>query len=307
MTAALAALGAPWADLDWQGPAPAMAGLSWVGCDNLLFSAATADGVPVLAKAPRAHAAVIGRPASRVALLTAAGEAGLAPRVLAAHAESGVVVQEAVAGQLGTLLRIGRPGVLANYARARAAVRSLDVELEPRDVFDDIDALAAELDRRGVRRPSEGQPVYALLERMRAAVADGPAPSPAWGTGEVSNVVIGPDGEVALVGGEFAGLSDPLSDVGAVLAELAPFVADDEEVMALAWGDSTPGALGRARLYGIADDIRAAYTSLLAHDSDPHNPAEFIAYLGSRLRRATATVASPAFAGWLADAEKGWK
>lgn len=307
MTAALDTLGAPWSQLDWQGPAPAMGGLSWLGCDTLIYSASTAEGAPVLAKVPRPHTSVIGHPASRVAALAAAGEAGLGPAVLASDAATGIVVQQAVAAELGTLLRIGRPGVLTAYTTARAAFRGLDVALEPRDVFDDIEALRTELARRGVALPGEGEPVYALLDRLRAAVADGPAPTPVWGSGEISNVLIGADARVSLVGGELVGLSDPLSDVGMILAELSPFVADDDEVMQLAWGDSSPGALGRARLYGIADDIRASLLSLLAHDTDPHSPAEFIGYLGSRLRRATATVASAGFDGWLADAAKGWK
>ena len=303
----IASLGAPWSDLDWQGPGAAMASLSWVGCDNAAFTAVTADGMPVIAKVPRPHTTVIGRQATRVAALTAAGEAGIAPRVLASDPETGVVVQQALALQIGTLLRIGRPGALAAYTAARATFRSLDLALEPRDVFDDLEVLAAELDRRGVRRPSEGAAVYAALDRMRAAVADGPAAAPAWGSGEISNVLIGTAGEVSLVGGELSGLSDPLSDVGVILTELAPFVADEDEVMALAWGDGNPGALGRARLYGVADDIRASYLSLLAHDTDPDSPVEFISYLGARLRRATAAVASSAFEGWIAEAGKGWR
>ena len=304
--AAIAALGEPWASLEWSGPLPAGAGLSWVGCDNVSFTAVT-DGQPVIAKVPRPHTAVIGHTASRLLALTAAGDAGIAPRVLAGDTATGVVVQEALGLQLGALLRIGRPGALAAYATARATFRSLDVVLEPRDVFEDLETLRAELESRGIHRPSEGKPVYALLDRMREAVANGPAAAPAWGSGEISNVLIGGAGEVSLVGGELSGLSDPLSDVGVILAELAPFVADESEVMELAWGDNNPGALGRARLYGVADDIRASYLSLLAHDIDPDSPIEFIGYLGSRLRRATATVASSAFQGWLAEAEKGWK
>jgi len=307
MIPAIAVLGAPWADLAWQGPAPAIATLSWVGCDNVAYTAVTTDGAAVIAKVPRPHTGTIGRPATRVAALIAAGEAGIAPRVLAADPETGVVVQEVLGLQIGTLLRIGRPGALAAYATARATFRSLETVLEPRDVFDDLEVLAAELDRRGVHRPSEGAAVYAALDRMRAAVADGPAPAPAWGSGEISNVLVGADGEVSLVGGELSGLSDPLSDVGMILTELAPFVADEEEVMALAWGDTNPGALGRARLYGVADDIRASYLSLLAHDTDPDSPVEFISYTGARLRRATAAVASSAFEGWIAEAGKGWR
>ena len=307
MIPAIDALGEPWAGLDWQGPGPAMGGLSWVSCDNELYSSATAEGVPVIAKVPRPHTQVVGHAASRVAALAAAGQAGIAPAVLAADPATGVVVQEALGLQLGTLLRIGRPGALAAYARARATFRTLDVVLEPRDVFEDLEVLRAELDSRGVALPSEGMPLYDSLERMRSAVADGPPVAPVWGSGEISNVLIGTDGEVSLVGGELSGLSDPLSDVGLILAELAPFVTDEDEVMMLAWGDSNPGALGRARLYGVADDIRASFISLLAHDTDPESPAEFIGYLGSRLRRAVATVARPDFERWIADAGKGWK
>jgi len=304
---AIAVLGEPWAGLEWQGPGPAMGGLSWVSCDNELYSAITEEGAPVIAKVPRPHTQLIGHAASRIAALTAAGRVGIAPAVLAADPATGVVVQEALGLQLGTLLRIGRPGALAAYARARATFRTLDVVLEHRDVFEDLETLREELERRSIHRPSEATPVYDQLDRMREAVANGPEAAPAWGSGEVSNVLIGASGEVSLVGGELSGLSDPLSDVGLILAELAPFVADEDEVMTLAWGDSNPGALGRARLYGVADDIRASYLSLLAHDADPDSPAEFIGYLGSRLRRAVATVARPDFERWISDAGKGWK
>lgn len=306
MIPAIAALGEPWASLAWSGPLPAGAGLSWVGCDNVSYTA-EAEGTPVIAKVPREHTSLIGHAGSRLLALIAAGEAGIAPVVLAGDTATGAVVQEVLALQLGTLLRIGRPGALAAYASARATFRALDVALEPRDVFEDLDLLRAELERRGIHRPSEGQPVYDSLERMREAVANGPDVTPVWGSGEISNVLIGAAGEVSLVGGELSGLSDPLSDVGMILAELAPFVADDSEVMELAWGDNNPGALGRARLYGVADDIRASYLSLLAHDIDPDSPIEFIGYLGSRLRRAAATVASSSFEGWIAEAGKGWK
>jgi len=128
----IAALGAPWSELDWQGPLPAMAGLSWVGCDNELFASSSPDAVPVLAKVPRSHTAVIGNRASRIAALIAAGEVGLGPAVLAADPGSGVVVQAASPRQMGTLLRIGRPGAMESYLTARSAFRRLPVDLAAR-------------------------------------------------------------------------------------------------------------------------------------------------------------------------------
>lgn len=308
--ASLAVLGEPWASLDWSAPLPAGATLSWFSADNVSLTAVMADGSPVIAKIPRPHTSLLGRPASRVAALIAAGESGIAPRVLASDAETGIVVQELlVTGwRMGTLLRLTDPAAQRSYLDARSAFRELAVALEPRDVFDDLDILGAQMRSRELFLPIEATAVFDALDTMRAAVADGPVAVPTWGSGEISNVLVGDGGAVRLVGGELSGASDPLSDIGMILTELSPFVADDEEVFHRSWGSVHPGALARARLYGIADDVRAAWVSAIAHADDPTSPVEFLGYHSWRLRRAVFNVtASGQFDFWIANAAKGWK
>ena len=109
-------------------------------------------------------------------------------------------------------------------------------------------------------------------------------------------------GEVRLVGWTQAGRMDPLEEVGSVLTELAPFVADDATIFEAAWGDRDPAAFARAHLYGLADDLRWGLIGSCARALEPDSPIEYQRYGSWRLFKARFAVANGQVDRWMREA-----
>ncbi|MDR2348883.1 MAG: hypothetical protein LBD90_09800 [Bifidobacteriaceae bacterium] len=304
------ALDGALAQLDWAPSPPGAAMISWWGADYEQWSAVDAAGRKLTAKLPRAHVEVLGAHHSRVAARLAAGRAGLGPEVVQADRVTGASVEVDLGPgfRVATLLRIAEGDALSSYLAARAAFRRLPVNLAPRNVFDDIDHLRLEVARRRLEPPAELTPLVRKLAQLRQATAAGPPPAPGWNSSEISNVLIGADGAVQLVGPLLAGMTDPLEDVGVLANELNPYVDESDGVIDQAWGRPHPGVRARAHLYGLADDLRWTLIALVANSLDPTSPTEYGGYAVRRTWRAAAAMSRPGqVERWLAEAEEGWR
>lgn len=306
MSASLCALPEEWARLDWRPTGIGSALLSWWGADHASWTATAPGGEEVIAKAPRVHA--VG--SSAVAARIAAAAAGVGPEVLAAAPRAGVSVERALGDgwQLANGLRLQRrQGAVAAIATARRTFRESDADLPHRDLGAETQTLLDQLTEHGVGLPPVLAAVAAELDRMREAVADGPAPVPGWLSSEFSDVQLGDDGTVLFTGGTRAGLADPLADVGTILTELTPTVLPPDEGFAILWGDAHPGAYARAQLWGVIEDLRVNLQAMLADRLEPDSPIGYLGYTMWRTWQAEHLVATGALGDLTADAKKGWE
>ena len=290
-------------DIPWTPTLPTVASPSWAGGDSLFFEGRSADGVQLLARCLRPSAAIHADYAAMFAAMEAAGSARLAPAVLFHDASRGVCVQEKLgdAWQVATLYRLLDPDAWRASLRARRQFRELARDLPTVSVFDQVATLLAYARDNAVEIPPVAQAVIAAVEEARVCVRGGPEPLPCHGDGAASNVMLCA-GEVRLVGWTQAGRMDPLEEVGSVLTELAPFVADAETVFEAAWGDRDPAAFARARLYGVADDLRWGLIGFCARALQPDSPIEYQRYGHWRLFKARFAVAGGQVARWMREA-----
>jgi Phosphotransferase enzyme family len=292
-----------FSSIEWTPTLPTVASPSWVGGDSLFFEGHTPGGVPLLVRSLRPAAAIRVDCAAMFAAMEAAGSAGLAPAVLFHDASHGVCVQEKLddSWQIATLYRLLDPDAWRASLRARRKFRELAPDLPCVSVFDQVATLLAYARDNVVEIPSVAHEVIAAVEEARACVHGGPEPLPCHGDGAVSNVMLCA-GEARLVGWTQSGRMDPLEEVGSVLTELAPFVADAATVFEAAWGDRDPLAFARARLYGLADDLRWGLIGSCARALQPDSPIEYQRYGHWRLFKARFAVAGGQVARWMREA-----
>lgn len=305
MSERLRGLPEEWSGLTWQPTGIGAGLLSWQGASHESWRATTEAGTAVIAKAPRPHAVGSAAALARAA----AAECGVGPEVLAMDAAAGVTVERTLGDdwRLATGLRMQTtPGAVAALAGARRAFRESGSDLPPRDLGAEAQSMLDAFAAAGFTLPSALVPVAAVLPVMREAVADGPDPVPSWLSSELSDIQLGPRGEVALTGGTTAGSADPLADVGSILTELAPTVLPIDEAFALLWGGSHPGALARARLWGAITDLWVLLRAVQAHALDPDAEVGYLGYLMFRSWHAEHPVRTGRIDALVAQAGEGW-
>lgn len=299
-----AVLPGEFACMDWTPTLPTVAQPSWLGGDSTFFEARTPDGVCLLARRLRPSAAIHSDYAAMFAAMEAAGGAGLAPVVLFHDAAKGVCVQERLGDewQVATLYRLLDAGARHASVRVRMQFRELAPDLPRVSVFDQVTALLDHVGQHAVDVPVIAKDVIAAVGEVRSTVLNGPEAVACHGDGTVSNVMLSSTG-VRLVGWTQAGCMDPLEEIGSVITELVPFVADAETVFESLWGKRDPIALARAQLYGVADDLRWALVGFCAAASQAGSGIEYSRYAHWRLQKARCAITNGGqFARWLKEA-----
>jgi hypothetical protein len=288
----------------WTPALASMAHPSWAGCDSFFFEGRSPDGVQLLARCLRSSAALRTDYSAMFAAMEAAGAAGLAPPVLFHDAARGVCVLEKLsdAWRVATLYRLLDADALQASLRVRLSFRELDADLPRVSVFEQVATLLAYMSDQAVPLSADAREVIAAVEEARGCLRDGPEPVACHGDGTVSNVMLCA-GKARLVGWTQAGRMDPLEEVGSVLTDLVPFIADAETVFASMWGERDPVALARARLYGVADDVRWALAGFCAGASQAGSGIEYSRYSNWRLQKALCAVTNGGhFERWMKEA-----
>lgn len=293
------------------GPLPGVVGgfSGWALSTEPVLATGPGDAA-VIVRTPRGPADLVPGGSARDLAAAAASRIGVGPAVVGTDPVTGAVALEHLdtPWQVATLGRLVAYGAVGALGAARSAFRDADVELPDRDVVADVRALRQRAEGLGWRPVDEVTRLLDLVEPVAAAVAGGPAARASWGAADVSSVLVHPSGAVRLVGGTFAGRTDPLADLGALVAELCPFVADPTEIVVAGWGSAAPGVLARVHLHGFLDDVRQALWSLVVglvagRPGDDHG-----SYTGYRLRRAAyAAHGTGQFDTWLRQAADGWE
>ena len=290
--------------IEWTQTLPTVASPSWAGGDSVFFEGRSPDGVPLLARYMRPSAAIHADFSAVFAAMEVAGAAGLAPAVLFHDAIRGVCVQERLgdAWQVATLYRLLDADARQASLRVRLQFRELAPDLPLVSVFDQVARLLAFAQDHAVEVPPVAHEVIAAVEEARGYMLDGPEAVACHGDGAASNVLLSANGAM-LVGWTQSGRMDPLEEVGSLLTEFAPFIADAETVFESLWGDRDPAALARARLCGVADDLRWALVGWCTQALHPGSAIEYLKYGNWRLLKARCAVTNGGqFSRWIQEA-----
>ena len=297
----LIASSAGWAldELVLEPAIPVLASPSWRGVDGAPWRAVRKpDGASLFIKVMDADAALyIDIPCA----FEAAGRAsdlGIGPKIFAADAEAGILVMEDLnAGwHVGGLERMLEPGIVDAIIAARQAFQQGAPLPRRATVFDEIERFYAAAQEVNARLPSDTAWMTDEIRFAAEAVKGLEVKAvPIHGDGNVSNVIISDAGEVRLVDWDRATTADPLEDLGSFLVEAFAQEPEARDAFSRAFGSFDEGRFSRARVYGVADDLRWGLIGALLAAKSPRNTMEFYKFANWRFLRCRVAVRAPHF------------
>lgn len=278
-------------------PCVPMASPSWRGIDATTRLAETAAGAFAV-KIPDLDAALFAHPATVVMAAGAAAAVGVGPRVVAADSETGALVMEALGEgwRVATLADLGRPDIRDAVLAARRRLHAGPALPRQVDLATEIPGLLEAARAAGALLPVDiewlADHVAGALTAIAAAGVD---LVPAHGDGNASNVMLGPEGQVRLLDYDVAGMMDPFLDLGSHLAEAYEFDPPAREAFEVAHGRFDERLFNRARLYGVADDLRWGLIGAVLAATSRRTQLEFLKFADWRFLRCRLAVRDPRF------------
>ncbi|MGP2492981.1 phosphotransferase [Mesorhizobium sp. PUT5] len=248
----------------------------------------------------RANEAVAAREAAR---------AGVSPEVLHFDPESGVMVTRFVAGTETMTPRNfrDRKGSPARAAQAFRRLHDSGAVFPFRfELFSMIDDYLKVLSTKDVMLPAGYHEVVREADQnVRSALAAHPLPLVACHCDPLCENFLDTGERMWIVDWEYAGMNDPLWDLGDLSVEAAFDAAQDEEMMrAYFGGEPRPAERGRVVIYKAMCDLLWTLWGLIQLANG--NPADdFRAYADGRFARCRALMEKPEFAGHVAAVAKG--
>jgi thiamine kinase-like enzyme len=244
---------------------------------------------------------------AEAAMARAAAQAGVAPEVRHAGAD-GIMVTRALDGVV-TMTPAGfrdRPGAVARAARALRQLHRSGVSFPARfDLFAMIDNYLTLLRGRDVTLPEGYHQVLADTAPVRAALAAHPLPSAPCHCDPLCENFLDAGDRMWIVDWEYAGMNDPMWDLGDLSVEAGLDAGQDAELVAAYFdGPAPPAALGRIVIYKAMCDLLWTLWGLI--QLADRNPADdFRAYADGRFARCRALMTDPAFADHVAAVARG--
>ena len=227
-----------------------------------------------------------------------ASDLGIGPRLLAADETAGVLVMEDLdqGWRVGTLERMRDPKIVDAVIAARRAFQSSGPLPKSASVFDEIERFHADAKATNAQLPTD---VDWLVDELRFAgtvlkeIAIGRAPI--HGDGNVSNLLISDAGEIRLIDWDRATTADPLEDIGSFILEVCEQEPEALDAFNRNFPDLGEAAFNRARVYGVADDLRWGLIGAVVAAKSPRNTHEFYKFASWRFLRCRMAVRSPRF------------
>jgi hypothetical protein len=281
---------------------PAMAILaspSWRGVDGSPWRAVRKpDGESLFIKSMERDAALYIDVACAFEAAQRASDLGIGPKVLLADTQSGLLVMEDLdAGwRVGTLERMLEPGIVDAVIAARRRFQSGKPLPKTTGVFAEIDSFHAAAVSAKAQLPADAE--WLVKELAFAAEAFKELeiePVPIHGDGNVSNILISDGGEVRLIDWDRATTADPLEDLGSFLVEAFAQEPEARDAFIRATGGFDEAAFNRARIYGVADDLRWGLIGALVAAKSARTTLEFHKFASWRFVRCRMAVREPRF------------
>ncbi len=247
----------------------------------------------------RAHEAIAAAEAARV---------GVAPELLHADAESGLMVTRFIDGAATMTPEgfAGRSGAVARAGAALARLHRSDARFPFRfELFAMIDDYLRVLSGKEVELPSGYHDVVAEAGAVRAALDARPVPLVACHCDPLCENFLDDGARMWIVDWEYSGMNDPMWDLGDLSVEGQFDAAQDEALLAAYFGGEPPAAdHARMVIYKAMCDLLWTLWGLIQLADG--NPAEdFRAYADGRFARCKALMAEAEFARHLAVLRAG--
>ncbi|GAA1597987.1 hypothetical protein [Leucobacter chromiireducens] len=269
--------------ITWGGPVAQVPSPSWWASDSALIAGECPDFGPVLLKKLSRHAWSWRNRDNLIAAATAAGEAGIGPKIYAADSELGVLLEE----RLSPEWRVGRLDLFRDARlrqrlhEARAQFAQLDIPLSTRSPLIELLQLLDECDDRGIDVDPRVRELAAYVAGFRApllAYRRTVEMRPSQGEGTVSNIMVNPAGEVRLVGWGSAASLSAVHDHAVLVAEACPGALDIDDFIS----ELAPEAEARDRavikLIAGIEHLRWAVLTRLRSGTDPDVNLDSIKY-----------------------------
>ena len=228
----------------------------------------------------------------------AAADAGVGPDVLASDPAIGAIlmVDLSATHRVGTLDRLAELPVREAAVSARRTLHGTPPLPRTRSVFDHITELAEQALSAGVAYPQDWPWMADNISAAGAAIrAAGVDFVPAHGDGNVSNLMIDDGGGVLLIDFDMAANMDPFEDLGSFLVEAHAFDHEAQETFEMFHGNLDERLFNRARLYGVADDLRWGLIGSILSKTSARTDLEFLKYADWRFLRARFAMRDPRF------------
>jgi len=282
-----------------EGAIPVLASPSWRGVDGLPLQVRDRNSEATLF-AKKIHpdtAYYVDVPASFDAA-EKAGAIGVGPKVLKAAPEHGILIMEDLSREwrVAGLEAPFVPGFVDKVLEKRKAFTQVAPLGRRADVFADLESLFSRAIETKATVPADTEWILDLVRLAGAACAASQGePVPIHGDGNISNILINHAGDVMLVDFDRAGNGDFLEDVGSFLVEAYSFEAEARDAFARFFGSFDEAAFERARLLGVADDLRWGLIGALQAHLSPRREHEFYKYANWRFLRARTAVRDPRY------------
>lgn len=299
LASAAAVAGWEGRDLVAEPAIPILASPSWRGVDGLPWRVKDKrTGESLIVKIMDADAAfTIDVPTAFLAARHAS-DLGIGPRVFAADEGPGVLVMEDLdAGwRVGTLDRLLDPAIVDAVLAARTAFAASGPLPRSSGVFAEIERFHADAKAVQAQLPVDADWLVEELRFAGAQLRDVPVePVPIHGDGNVSNLLISDAGEVRLIDWDRATMADPLEDVGSMMVEAFEQEPEARDAFDRNFPTLGEAAFNRARVYGVADDLRWGLLGAVVAARSPRNTHEFYKFASWRFLRCRMAVRAPRF------------
>jgi Phosphotransferase enzyme family len=227
-----------------------------------------------------------------------ASDLGIGPKVLKADPETGFLVMEDLneGWRVGTLERMLEPNIVDAVMAARRLFQSGDPLPRRKSVFDEIEHFYAAATEAKAQLPPDAEWMVKELRFAATAFAElDITPVPIHGDGNVSNILISDAGEVRLIDWDRATTADPLEDLGSFLIEAFVQEPEARDAFVRYAGAFDERAFNRARIYGVADDLRWGLIGAVLAAKSARNTLEFYKFASWRFVRCRMMVREPRY------------
>ena len=287
------------ADIVIEPAIPILASPSWRGVDGFPWRATKkSNGESVFIKVMDRDAELYVDVPCAFEAAQRASDLGIGPRVMSADVRAGIVIMEDLnhGWRVGTLERMLEPAIVDAVMAARRLFQTGKPLPKRKGVFDEIERFYAAATSAKAQLPTD---VEWLVEELRFAAAafEGlkNVPVPIHGDGNVSNIMISDAGAVRLIDWDRATTADPLEDLGSFLVEAFAQEPEARDAFARNAGAFDAAAFNRARIYGVADDLRWGLIGALLAAKSARNTLEFYKFASWRFVRCRMAVREPRF------------
>jgi hypothetical protein len=227
-----------------------------------------------------------------------ASDLGIGPRVMLADIQAGILIMEDLnhGWRVGTLERMLEPAIVDAVIAARRLFQAGKPLSRRKSVFDEIEHFYSAVVSAKAQIPVDAE---WLVEELRFAAAAFQGlditPAPIHGDGNVSNILISDAGEVRLIDWDRATMADPLEDLGSFLVEAFAQEPEARDAFIRNTDALDEAAFNRARIYGVADDLRWGLIGALLAAKSARNTLEFYKFASWRFLRCRMAVREPRF------------